>query len=455
MILVFAGCSGALMAPLSSEEIIADQIEASVIVHFELVSGVTFENYSSRIWLIDNDILEIDADMSGDGRMGRAKIVIDYSSGSDHPQIIRENDNYKLLWPFEKLTEVHIGDVDKDGDADIVIDANNEQYFFINKVRKYKHAPPDDEEFALLLKDINNLMISGDLIGAFGAAASVGLGSPHSWSPPGEGKDGLYDRDSVVNLNIGNCVTWVETVFAMMNSNGNYSGFLKSLIDIRYADGVKEYPMRNHFQSADWIPNNIAGHYIIDLLPALLGDDVSYVEGLIDKRGWYQAKSTLEGDFSDITEGEMGQRLAEFQLTGAFMEPENVRLGYYPFEKMVEEGPKGYRLDRDFINQLPEISIFDVVNENLEIKDADGNWITDLIVSHVGLIVKEGSGNVLVYHSTPMTDVALSIMAQEDFLSFLVHRYLDNDHTKAVGLHLSQPTFKTSSAIVSLKTVLY
>ena len=127
------------------------------------------------------------------------------------------------------------------------------------------------------------------------------------------------------------------------------------------------------------------------------------------------------------------------QNFGAYMGSETIRLGYFPFEEMVVFNGKEYQLNSEFIEKLPMIMIFNVVNKDRTIDNKDGEWITDLIVTHTGFIVKGSNGQIFVYHSTSKTDTALSIMAQEDLLSFLEKRYLHDYDGTSVGLHLSEP----------------
>jgi len=449
-----SACSGTLVG--SGEEIGENTTIISEVptVRFGLVSDVVYKGYSSRRWNIKDNFLKIYADMNGDGRLGFVRIRFDFSAGGDQPKFEKDDDGFLLHWPFGVLATVSIGDVDKDGDADIILETDDKPYFLINEIKKYTHIQSGDSEFNLLLKDINELIVVGDYLTAFELAFDIALGSPHGWHPPGEGPKALYDRHSVADLSEGNCVTWVEQILAMLGSAGTYDGFLDRLISIRYLDGIKEYAMRNHFQSADWIPNNITSGYIVDLLPSLLGDDAPHVEAIIDKKNWYAAKATLEGDFSDLSEEDREKRLFEFQSLGSFMGSETIQLGYYPFIQMVIEEGDEYVLNPNFVKYLPGVSIFNVVNDELVIKNGEGEWITDLVVTHVGFLVKNSSEEIFVYHSTNKTDTALSIMSQEAFLSFLKSRYLDNDNTKAVGLHLSEPRPIGSSAVLSLKELL-
>lgn len=393
----------------------------------------------SRVWPVIDDTVYIDADLSGDGHRDELIVSVVYTAGMTRPSLVRSGFGYTLFWPFEKLGEIRVGDIDKDGDADIIIDEENVLIMGYNDV-----AAPE-KNFEKVLKEIDRRISAGDILGAFMEAFEVGLGTPHDWGVAGEGKEGEFDRDLEVYLDRGNCVTWTEQVLAMIGSGGTYDGFFDQLMEIRYKDGIKEYGERNHFQEVDWIPNNIEAGFITDIMTYLLGG-IPTVTATNNKKNWYELKNSLDGDFSDLTEEEYEERLDKLRQLGANMEEETVSLGYYPFDKMYVSFEGGYKINPDFIERLPPIVIFNIVNEGLSINDADGSWVTDLVVNHVGFIVKDEPGHLMAVHSTPMTDAALSIMAEEDFLSFLQRRFIGNKETKAVGLHLSEPKIPKSKS---------
>jgi len=397
---------------------------------------------------ISDNFIYIDGDITGDGRIDKVSINIEYDSERDKPELQNDKETLRLIWPFDELETFKVGDIDSDRDADIVL---NEKYILKNVGEYPEFIPYTNDEFEILLKDINDLVIKGEILEAYKLAFELALGSPHNWTTPGEGTEGRYDREPDVRFDIGNCVTWVEKIMAMVNSGGTYDGFYNQLINIRYLEGQREYAMRNHFQSADWIPNNIKAGYIKDILEEVLGY-VPYINGTINKKEWYASKSALEGDFEDLTEEEIEERVVELKELGAFMGEEKVKLGYYPFEDMIVRTDKGFILNETFVSDLPEVTIFNVVYDGVKIKDKDDNWMTDIIVIHLGFIVKDENGELMVIHSTDGTDMGLLEMTEEKLTNFLENRYVDKE-TKAKGLHLSKPLIK-EQALNNLKRLL-
>lgn len=455
VLLVFASaCSGVGQASdtlnmINAEDVIPNRVE------FELVQSPDIEEFSTREWELSGDTLYIGADITGDGLIDQTTITFQYVD-DEEPSVGLEGEKFVIKWQHEIPDSVNIGDADGDGDADVVLDADA-GYYLMNTGSYIQREPYDDAAFSDLLARVGELAGTGKTREAFELSLTIALGTPHDWSPPGEGAGAEFDRDSEVDFNLGNCITWVEQALAMVASGGDRTKFYEELIKIRYADGMKDYAMRNHFQSADWLPNNIAAGHIKDILPEIMDGDAPVVTAEINKRNWYAAKSALEGDFSELTDAERAERLEGLRMLGALMPEENVTLGYFPFKDMIVETRSGPSISSDFIRRLPDVTIFNVVNDGLEMTDADGNWVTDLVVTHVGFIIKDDEGRPTVFHSTNKTDAALSIMAEEDFASFIVHRYLDGGGT-AVGLNLSEPVIGSSlrsiSALNTIKTIL-
>jgi hypothetical protein len=254
----------------------------------------------------------------------------------------------------------------------------------------------------------------------------------------GDGKDGRFDRDPEVVTDFGDCVITSEQILAVLASGGSYDGFYNALLNIRYLNGEKIYEKRNHFNEVDWIPNNISIGLIKDIMADIL-PNAPVASGTISKKNWYAAKDALEGDFSDLTSDEIAERLDELKKAGQNIIDETTAVSYYPFEKMFVVKNGEYELDPVFVRALPRISIFNVVNSGRSFKDKNEAWITDVLVSHMGFLIRDDDDSVNIYHATSATDSALSIVTQEELLSFILRRFVGKSGTSIVGLHLSEP----------------
>jgi hypothetical protein len=87
------------------------------------------------------------------------------------------------------------------------------------------------------------------------AIAKHSVGTPYADGPLGEGPDGRYDSDPLIDMSRADCVTFMEQSIAFA-AGLNYEHAFDLLQEIRYKDGVIDFEHRNHFFVADWIENN-------------------------------------------------------------------------------------------------------------------------------------------------------------------------------------------------------
>lgn len=85
--------------------------------------------------------------------------------------------------------------------------------------------------------------------------AKRSLGTPYADGPLGEGPQGQYDKDPLINLSRVDCVTFVEQTIALAAS-ASYETALNTLHWIRFHDGQISFEGRNHFMISDWVANN-------------------------------------------------------------------------------------------------------------------------------------------------------------------------------------------------------
>jgi len=81
------------------------------------------------------------------------------------------------------------------------------------------------------------------------------IGTPYHDGPLGEGPDGGYDKDPLIDLSRADCVTFVEQSVALAIGI-SLDDTTRKLQQIRYSGGKVDFATRNHFMIADWIPNN-------------------------------------------------------------------------------------------------------------------------------------------------------------------------------------------------------
>lgn len=87
------------------------------------------------------------------------------------------------------------------------------------------------------------------------AIALDSIGTPYAGGPLGEGPEGKYDTDPLMDLSRVDCVTFMEQAIALAAA-ATYDEAFTLLQRIRYKDGQVDFLRRNHFMVADWLANN-------------------------------------------------------------------------------------------------------------------------------------------------------------------------------------------------------
>jgi len=119
--------------------------------------------------------------------------------------------------------------------------------------------------------------------GRLARVVSAGVGTPYENGPLGEGPEGKYDTDPLMDLSRVDCVTFVEQSVALAASSTRDEAFAL-LQRIRYRAGRIDYESRNHFMVTDWLRNN---PWCVDV-SAKLGVPTEAVTRTISRRAYFE-----------------------------------------------------------------------------------------------------------------------------------------------------------------------
>ncbi len=114
-------------------------------------------------------------------------------------------------------------------------------------------------------------------------AARDALGTPYQDGPLGEGPEGKYDTDPMVDFGKVDCVTYVEQTVALATAS-SYEEMFANLQKIRYRDGKTDYENRNHFMISDWVANNA---FHVDVTEQL-GVETDKISRTISRKGFFE-----------------------------------------------------------------------------------------------------------------------------------------------------------------------
>lgn len=115
------------------------------------------------------------------------------------------------------------------------------------------------------------------------AVARDALGTPYQDGPLGEGPEGKYDTDPMVDFGQVDCVTYVEQTVALAAAS-NYEEMFSNLQKIRYRGGKTDYENRNHFMISDWVANN---PFHVDVT-GQLGVETDKISRTISRRDFFE-----------------------------------------------------------------------------------------------------------------------------------------------------------------------
>ena len=110
------------------------------------------------------------------------------------------------------------------------------------------------------------------------------IGQPYRLSLLGEHPFEIYDPDPMYCLSASDCVTFVEQTYAMALAR-DWPSFFQTLQRIRYKDGRVGLLTRNHFTEADWNINN--AWLFDDVTEDISGGDVLPMKSWINRASFF------------------------------------------------------------------------------------------------------------------------------------------------------------------------
>lgn len=216
------------------------------------------------------------------------------------------------------------------------------------------------------------------------------LGRPYILGAQGEGAQGEFDQFPLYRFDGFDCVTFVNNVLALARSR-NEADFLQQLLYINYYDANPCYENRFHFMSLDWNPQNSQHKIISDITETILDKKQQpialFAEGIIDKKNWllYRTEKDLRLDDPQ----DLAAKLVKLHALAQVFEPKQVRMPYLPIATLLAHP--------EYLSQLPEASIIEIVRPNWALRDKIG---TNLHVSHLGFCFRAKQSEMLFRHAS-------------------------------------------------------
>ncbi|OPZ71264.1 MAG: hypothetical protein BWY83_01231 [bacterium ADurb.Bin478] len=117
------------------------------------------------------------------------------------------------------------------------------------------------------------------------------LDAPYELVCEGEGENGRYETQPLLNLRQVNCMTYCEIVLALSLSD-YYEEFFNVLQHIRYRQGIISMATRNHYTMVDWLPAN--KWCLEDVTKKVGAKDVRWSTRTISHKNFFAGKSITD-----------------------------------------------------------------------------------------------------------------------------------------------------------------
>jgi hypothetical protein len=217
-------------------------------------------------------------------------------------------------------------------------------------------------------------------------ASSLFLGKPYNLGALGEGPVGKLDQDPLYRTDSFDCMTFVSTVLALVNS-ANLQEFKNNIKKINYKNGNVAYFKRNHFTNIDWNKNNQYNNFLEDYTNKLIDENGKIIAEvsttIINRPSWYLQKTAANIKLLTKPNKDSVQNLLsslhDFSLQTS---PVKSKIYFLPLNKLfsADKTPHQY-----LFNQISSGSVIEIVRPKWNLKNEIG---TDLDVSHMGIALR-------------------------------------------------------------------
>jgi len=297
-------------------------------------------------------------------------------------------------------------------------------------INAYSYADYDK-----VIEDVYNNVAdakSRDVVTQINALSEYFLEAEYILGPLGEGEAGQFDQQPLYRTDAFDCVTYVETVIALANSN-NLEGFKQHMLDIRYENDKPSFLNRNHFTSVDWNKNNIHKGYINDVTYKFTdesGTPVALVaETIINKPGWYQKfKANRLELLNPTTEAETEKLLDKLRNLANKVQQEQGAMLYIPLSKLFDRNGEP---NQHLFDQIPHASIIDIIRPNWNLKKLIG---TNLNVSHFGFAIRD-NGELYYREASSVANKIIDVPLTE-----YLQQYANNPNSAVKGIAVLEIT---------------
>lgn len=242
----------------------------------------------------------------------------------------------------------------------------------------------------------------------------------------GEGEHGDFDQSPLYRTDAFDCLTYVNTVLALVRSD-NLMSFRRELLQINYAESKPRYENRLHFM-AEWNSINAARGVIRDITAELVANPAVRQRAVtwIDKPNWFRHRHLADIKLlASLTAEAIQSRLAQLQTLADQQTCLRSELDYIPLTALF---PESGVVNAGLFERIPQGAIIEIVRPNWDLREQIG---THIDVSHLGFVFWQQNECILRHASSEIGKVC-----EQPLVAYL-QQYLSSPTIK--GINVQQP----------------
>lgn len=231
------------------------------------------------------------------------------------------------------------------------------------------------------------------------------LGRPYRRWCIGDGPHGLYNQKPMYRTDYFDCVTWVNTILALVNAH-NIHEFVALYLRQQYR-GPCCFLNRNYFIESHWIEANIKDQrisHLNDQLAHQWQQPLQIASTTIDIPGWLHHHQANDIHLLQTTETNIQKRLLRLHAYAKLTQPISNELTYFSIKSLQQLQPK------NFLNLPPLIAM--IVRPNWDVRSLIG---THLNISHLGICLSKQDQSLSFYHASS----DLKQVVETDFFKYI------------------------------------
>lgn len=204
------------------------------------------------------------------------------------------------------------------------------------------------------------------------------LNQPYVLGALGEGPSGEFDQNPLYRFDGFDCVTFVNTVLALLFSQ-NFHQFKQKIIELNYYQQCVRYENRFHFTELDWNQACAQQGYLTNCTPA-----IQLAEAWIDRPNWLKRRTLQDLKYLQAQSADYLQEcLNQLHTRATCCQAQWNILEYVPLTELFNA--KG-AINKTLLAQFPDGGVLEIVRPNWNLRAMIG---TNLNISHLGFIFRE------------------------------------------------------------------